>query len=194
VQNIFLDSYVAKSTLSKYKNRCLYCFCNDKSFSQHIYAGGVFLYCLFFTLLALKTGMFWYNIIMAGGVRMNDDELLIVIKDMFEKKTDEIKGMFNNKTDEIKQYVDDKIKGQSILIENLQKTIKTVAEGHSGLDRKIDNLHGELVETKQELKGEINGLKVEVNGLKKEMTVVKEYMIGVDAKLNEHEVILRKVK
>ncbi|MEA4845709.1 MAG: hypothetical protein VB106_00585 [Clostridiaceae bacterium] len=125
---------------------------------------------------------------------MNDDELLIVIKDMFEKKTDEIKGIFNNKTDEIKQYVDDKIKGQSILIENLQKTIKTVAEGHSGLGRKIDNLHGELVETKQELKGEINGLKVEVNGLKKEMTVVKEYVIGVDAKLKEHEVILRKVK
>lgn len=121
---------------------------------------------------------------------MNNDELLIVIKDMFEKKTDEIKGMFEKKTDEIKQYVDDKIKGQSILIEKLQSTIETIAEGHSNLNNKIDR-----VETKVDsIEKRFDSVEKDIRSLKAEVAVAKDYVIAVDAKLNEHEIVLRKVK
>lgn len=100
---------------------------------------------------------------------MNNDELLVAIKDMFEKKVDEVK-----------QHTE-------LLIERLQGDIKAIAECHSVLDRKIDNLQNDLTETKQELK-------VEINGLKKDMSIVKDYVIGVDARLNEHEVVLKRVK
>ncbi|MBA1334033.1 MAG: hypothetical protein HPY66_1517 [Firmicutes bacterium] len=107
---------------------------------------------------------------------MDNDELFIAMKDMFEKKVDEVK-----------QHTE-------LLIEKLQDDIKAIAEGHSVFDRKIDNLQSDLIETKQELKLEINGLKVEINGFKKDMAIVKDYVIGVDARLNEHEVALKKAK
>lgn len=71
---------------------------------------------------------------------MDNDELLVVIKDMFEKKTDEMKDMFDKKTDEIKSYVDERINGQSTLIESLRSDIKAVAEGYDILNRKMDSL------------------------------------------------------
>lgn len=89
---------------------------------------------------------------------MDNDELLIAIKDMFEKKTDDLKA-----------YVDKKIDGQSILIESLKKDIKAVADRHNTLNEKIDDIT-------------------------KEIEVVENYVIGVDAKLNEHDVILKRVK
>jgi len=58
--------------------------------------------------------------------------------------------------------------------------IKAIAEGRSILDKKVDGLSRELNETKIELKREIS--------------VVKDYVIGVDTKLNEHEIILKRVK
>lgn len=89
---------------------------------------------------------------------MDNDELLIAIRDMFEKKTDDLKT-----------YVDEKIKGQSIIIESLKSDIKAVADGHDTLNRKIDDIA-------------------------KEIKVIENYVIGVDAKLNEHDVILKRVK
>lgn len=135
---------------------------------------------------------------------MDNDQLLLVIKDMFEKKTDEIKDMFDRKTDEIKTYVDEKINGQGILLESLKRDVKAVAEGHSILDGKIESLQKDMTETKQEVfevkrevstvKQEILEIKQEIGGLKKDMTTVKDYVVGVDAKLNEHEIILKRVK
>ena len=100
---------------------------------------------------------------------MNSDELLIAIKDMFEKKTDELKS-----------YVDEKIKGQSILIEGLRSDIKSVAEGHDLMNKQIDALE-KKVDNK-------------TNEIKEDIKVVTDYVIGVDAKLNEHEIILKRVK
>ena len=96
---------------------------------------------------------------------MKNDDLLVVIK-----------GLFDKKTDEIKHYVDEKINGQGTLIESLRSDIKAVAEGHDILSRKID-----AVDKK-------------VEDIKRDMVVVKDYVIGVDAKLNEHEIILKRVK
>ncbi len=100
---------------------------------------------------------------------MDNDELLLVIKDMFEKKTDEIKS-----------FVSDKINGQSVLIESLVSDIKAVAEGHDILNRKIDSLDKKVDDMAKELKSE--------------MKLVANYVVGVDDKLNEHDVILKRVK
>lgn len=114
---------------------------------------------------------------------MDNDELLVAIKNMFEKKTDEIK-----------QYVDEKINGQSVLIESLRSDIKAVAEGHDILNRKIDEKTNEIKNEVKEIKDEMTVMKADIKSLKSDMSVVKDYIIGVDAKLNEHEVILKRVK
>jgi len=118
---------------------------------------------------------------------MDNDELLIEMKDMFEKNMDKMDRKFDERVEEMKRYT-------GVLVEDLRKDVKAIAEGHSVLDRKIDTLHEELTETKQELKTEIKGLTGKIDGLEKNMTVVKDYVIGVDAKLNEHEVLLKRVK
>ena len=95
---------------------------------------------------------------MLEGASMNNDELLIAIKDMFETKVTEIK----NEVEQAKRHT-------GMLVEDLRKDVKAIAEGHSVLNEKMDRLE-------------------------KDMTIVKEYIIGVDTKLNEHEVILKRVK
>lgn len=111
---------------------------------------------------------------------MDNDEMLLVIKDMFEKTVNDIKKEIKSEIEEAKRHT-------GVLVEDLRGDSKALADGHSILDRKIDNLQKDLTETKQELKEEISGLK-------KDMVVVKDYIIGVDAKLNEHEIILKRVK
>lgn len=110
---------------------------------------------------------------------MDNDELLIKIKDMFDSKVEEVK------------------RHTSVLVENLESKVQAVAEGHDILNRKIDKVDRTLGEVKQNvkvLKQDVEVLKQDVKGLKTDMDVVKGYVIGVDAKLNEHEVILKRVK
>lgn len=63
---------------------------------------------------------------------MNNDELLIAIKDMFDKKVDEMK----QHVDDVKQHVDGVKRHNELLVEKLQGDIKTIAEGHSILIEK----------------------------------------------------------
>jgi len=110
---------------------------------------------------------------------MDNDELLIAIKDMFE-----------NKVEEVKQHT-------GVLVEKLESDVKAIAEGHSILNNKIDEMKEEILGMKTEISGmktEISGMKTEISGLKAETTIVKNYVIGVDTKLNEHEIILKRVK
>jgi peptidoglycan hydrolase CwlO-like protein len=116
-------------------------------------------------------------------VFMDNDELLIVIKDLFEKKTDEIKS-----------YVDEKINGQSVLIERLQGDIKAVAEGHDTLYRKIDSLDKKVDSLDKKVDSLDKKVDDRTNELKTEIKVLENYIIGVDAKLNEHDVIFKRVK
>lgn len=85
---------------------------------------------------------------------MDNDVLLLKIKELFDTKIDEVK----------------------VLVENLESKIQIVAEGHDTLNTKID-----------EVKQDTNDLKVSMN-------TIKDYVIGVDAKLNEHEIMLKRVK
>lgn len=100
---------------------------------------------------------------------MSNDELLIALQDMFEKKAEEVKCH------------------TGALVEDLHKDIKAIAEGHFVLDRKIDILQKEMQKTRQELEQEIYSLK-------KDIAIVKDYVIGVDEKINEHDIILKRVK
>lgn len=117
---------------------------------------------------------------------MDNDELLVAIKGMFEAKVDEIKCEF----EEAKRHTE-------ILVENLRGDIKAIAEGHSLLNDKMDRLEGKVdkLENKVDrLEIKVDRLEIKVDRIETDMTVVKDYVIGVDEKLNEHEVILRKAK
>lgn len=114
---------------------------------------------------------------------MDNDEMLVVIKDMFEKSIIDIKKEVKTEIAEVKNHM-------GVLAEKLQSDIKVIAEGHGILNSKLDNLCSEMENTKNELEN----VKSEIKILKTEMSIVKDYVIGVDAKLNEHEVILKRVK
>jgi len=110
---------------------------------------------------------------------MNNDELLIAIKDMFEKNVKEVK-----------QHT-------GVLVESLKGDIKAIAEGHSILNDKLDRVENKVDRLESKVDNIENRLEIvekDVKSLKSDITVVKDYVIGVDAKLNEHEVILKRVK
>ncbi|MDD4495384.1 MAG: hypothetical protein PHV32_13765 [Eubacteriales bacterium] len=107
---------------------------------------------------------------------MNNDEFLVVVKDMFEASMDKMEKKFNEKVEEINRHT-------GMLFEDLRKDVKLLAEGHSILTDKIDRL-----ETK------VDRLETKVDRLDTEMSIVKGYVIGVDTKLNEHELILKRVR
>ena len=114
---------------------------------------------------------------------MDNDELLLKIKDMFDTKVDEVK------------------RHMGVITENLESKIQIVAEGHDILNRKIDSLD-KMVNTLDKKVDAIDKkvddtkheLSVRSDNLDKNMEIVRDYVIGVDAKLNEHEIILKRVK
>lgn len=124
---------------------------------------------------------------------MDNDELLIAIKDIFDKKVEEVK----NEVQDVKRHT-------GIIVEDLRKDVKAIAEGHSILNEKMDRLETKVdrldtkvdgLETKVDgLETKVDGLDTKVDGLETNMSIVKDYVIGVDTKLNEHEVILKRVK
>ena len=114
---------------------------------------------------------------------MNNDELLIAIKDMFEKKVDELKS----EVADVKNHM-------GVIAEDLKSDVKAVAEGHDILNHKIDEVKKEVIVKIDEVKKEVTVMKTDIKRLTDEMAIVKDYVIGVDAKLNEHEVILKRAK
>ncbi len=100
---------------------------------------------------------------------MDNDQLLIAIKDIFEKKVEEVK----REVADVKNHM-------GVIAEDLKSDVKAVAEGYSIIDRKIDNLQEDMDR--------------KYDNLQKDMDTVKNYIIAVDTKLNEHEIILKRVK
>jgi len=86
---------------------------------------------------------------------MDNDELLVAIKDMFEKNIEKMEKRFDEKVDEVKCHV-------GVVAEGLRSDIKVVAEGHNSLNNKLDR-----VET-------------DIKSLKSDMAAVKGYVVGVD--------------
>ena len=103
---------------------------------------------------------------------MNNDELLIKMKEIFDKKVDEVKLHMG------------------VIAENLESKIQIVAEGQDALNKKVEVLDKkvEILDKKVEV------LEKRTENLGRDMSIVKQYVIGVDAKINEHEIILKQVK
>lgn len=117
---------------------------------------------------------------------VDNDELLIAIKDMFDKKVEEVK----NEVQDVKRHT-------GVLVEDLRKDVKAIAEGHNILNEKMDRLETKVdrLETKvDKLEPKVDRLEAKVDRLDTNISIVKDYVIGVDTKLNEHEVILKRVK
>ena len=129
--------------------------------------------------IAFKENEFLIQLNSLEVPEVDNDELLIAIKDMFDKKVEEVK----NEVQDVKRHT-------GVLVEDLRKDVKAIAEGHSILNEKMDRL-----ETKVDgLETKVDRLEIKVDGLETNMSIVKDYAIGVDTKLNEHEVILKRVK
>ena len=54
----------------------------------------------------------------------------------------------------------DKEKRMEILLEEIRDKVSLIAEGHSGLDRKIDGLKDEMQEVKTELREKIKAVHI----------------------------------
>ena len=143
--------------------------------------------------IAFKENEFLIQLNSLEVPEVDNDELLIAIKDMFDKKVEEVK----NEVQDVKRHT-------GVLVEDLRKDVKAIAEGHSILNEKMDRLEtkGDGLETKLDrletkvdgLETKVDRLEIKVDGLETNMSIVKDYAIGVDTKLNEHEVILKRVK
>ena len=140
----------------------------------------------YFLHIALKEKEFLIQWNSLEVSEVDNDGLLIAIKDMFDKKVEEVK----NEVQDVKRHT-------GVLVEDLRKDVKAIAEGHSILNEKMDRLETKVdrLETKVDgLETKVDKLDTKVDGLETNMSVVKDYVIGVDTKLNEHEVILKRVK
>ena len=124
---------------------------------------------------------------------MDNDDVLIAIKGMFDAnmdRIDKLENKFDDTVEEIKRHTE-------VLVEDLRKDVKAIAEGHSILNDKMDRLDtkGDRLETKvDKLDIRVGRLETKVDRLETDMSIVKDYVIGVDKKLNEHELILKRVK
>ncbi len=102
-------------------------------------------------------------------LKVNNDEMLLIIKDIIDKNAEKME----NKIGEVKTHMENKVEEvknhMGVIAEYLKNDIKAIAEGHEILNCKIDEL-------------------------KNEIKVIQKYVIGADAKLNEHEIILKRAK
>jgi predicted nuclease with TOPRIM domain len=109
--------------------------------------------------------------------------------------------MFVQGVDKMKAQYDQLRSETGVLFENLNSKIELLAEGHGILNEKIDRLDTRVdrIETRMDrmetrmdsMETRMGSMETDVAHLKTEMSVVKEYVISVDTKLNEHELIIK---
>ncbi|NLC44299.1 MAG: hypothetical protein GX783_08450 [Clostridiales bacterium] len=110
---------------------------------------------------------------------MNNEELLYTLQGMFEKNVEEVK------------------RHTGVLVEDLRREVKLVAEGHSILDNKIDKFQAEITGVKRDITGikqDMSEVKRDIRGIKQDLNTVKDYVIAVDDKLNNHDKIIKRIK
>jgi uncharacterized phage infection (PIP) family protein YhgE len=129
---------------------------------------------------------------------MENDEMLVLIKSMFEEKTNDIQNLFEEKTNDIQNLFEEKVeevkRHSAIMYESIENKIQTVAEGHDILNRKIDGLDKKVDQLDKKIESSKEELSKRMNKAENELSIIKEYIIGVDEKLNEHDRMLRLVK
>ena len=87
---------------------------------------------------------------------------------------------------------------QNVLLEQISKDVKTIAEGHSVLDNKIDKIDSELVSVKQEMSQIKNVMEQRFNGVETAITEVDTTVKKVEGKLDtattDHEHRIQKLE
>ena len=138
---------------------------------------------------------------------MNNDELFAAITDAFDRKVEEVKRHTGALVEDLRGDVKAIAEGHDILFnkmdnleqrfDGLERRFDGLEQRFDGLEQRFDGLEGKVdgLERKFDgLEGKVDGLDKRVGRLEKNMNIIKDYVIGVDAKLNEHEIILKRVR
>lgn len=113
------------------------------------------------------------------------------------KKTESKNDVIIEMKEEFKRHT-------TALMEHMTKEVKTVAEGHSILVKKLDKVESELGEVKKdihELKNDMAIVKpvlemhtTDLREIKSELKSVKMVVVNISHEMNDHEKRIKKVK
>ena len=117
---------------------------------------------------------------------MDNEELLRTLQGMFEKNVQEVKRYTGVKVEDLQRQVKAVAEGHSLLNEKIDRLDRKV----DGLDKKVDSLAGKV----NSLEGRMGKLETDMKEVKQDLSTIKGYVIAVDDKLNKHDVILKRIK
>ncbi|WP_334137365.1 hypothetical protein [Muricomes intestini] len=124
---------------------------------------------------------------------MDNEELLRTLQGMFEKNVQEVKRYTGVKVEDLQRQVKAVAEGHSLLnekIDRLDRKVDGLDRRVDGLDKKVDSLAGKV----NSLEGRMGKLETDMKEVKQDLSTIKGYVIAVDDKLNKHDVILKRIK
>jgi len=99
------------------------------------------------------------------------------------KKTESKNDVITEMKEEFKRHT-------TALMEHMTKEVKTVAEGHSILVKKLDKVESEI----GEIKNDEQELKKDMREVKSEIGSVKMIAVNISHEMNDHEKRIKKVE
>ena len=104
----------------------------------------------------------------------------------------------NSKNKDIVAEIEERFKRHTgVLMEQMQKEVRTVAEGHSGIMRKLDEHDDKFAK----IESEVGSLRSEVGSVKSELQYVKAAVMdtnqtakSIEKKLDNHETRISKLE
>ena len=99
------------------------------------------------------------------------------------KKTESKNDVITEMKEEFKRHT-------TALMEHMTKEVKTVAEGHSILVKKLDKVESEI----SEIKKDVQELKQDMREVKTELGSVKMIVVNTSHEINDHEKRIKKVE
>ena len=124
---------------------------------------------------------------------MDNEELLRTLQGMFEKNVQEVKRYTGVKVEDLQRQVKAVAEGHSLLnekIDRLDRKVDGLDRRVDDLDKKVDSLAGKV----NSLEGRMGKLETDMKEVKQDLSTIKGYVIAVDDKLNKHDVILKRIK
>ena len=131
---------------------------------------------------------------------MDNEELLRTLQGMFEKNVQEVKRYTGVKVEDLQRQVKAVAEGHSLLnekidrldrkVDGLDRRVDDLDKKVDSLDKKVDGLAGKV----NSLEGRMGKLETDMKEVKQDLSTIKGYVIAVDDKLNKHDVILKRIK
>ena len=124
---------------------------------------------------------------------MDNEELLRTLQGMFEKNVQEVKRYTGVKVEDLQRQVKAVAEGHSLLnekIDRLDRKVDGLDRRVDDLDKKVDSLAGKV----NSVEGRMGKLETDMKEVKQDLSTIKGYVIAVDDKLNKHDVILKRIK